>query len=1039
MSSEAPDVLRYVWRDLVRNPRRTLSSLAGVVLGVGLFSGVLFFNDGSAASLTRRAIAPLVLDMQRVLTSPLGRPLRFDERLAAPSPLLEGQDVQFTLTAENRGAAPANEVVINDEPPPPLAYVLGTTTLNGEPLADVIGQSPLAQGLARTGLNIGTVAPGATVTLTYVARANRTVDDSATLRPGGTISTREDVVPAPANAPELLGLAQLTAAIGRLPGVAAADGLSFVDLPPGSLRTDRSTIDKPVRLFAFTPQYQLHHPSIRLVAGSFADADDTDAAAVLSAEAARALAVEPGAIVTLTLSGSAEQTTLPVSGVADLARATPLFASRKSRKLEDFLYRPHSIVVSPATFERIVIAAFRAAGATQGTLVRTIPVLEVDVQVDRSRLRADPARSLAQTQAIAASIVAIGPGQDYLIDNISNALDVARNDAALGRRMFVFVGLPAVALAAFGGAYAGGILAATQRRDNANLRLRGASRRHLTRIVSYRTAILASVGSIAGAAFGFVAVLVLMGTGSLAAASRQDLLISAAMSLAIGMLVVGVALYLPARRSLRQDITIERRELSVELVPVWRRWRLDIVFLAGAAVIEAIAFRFGAFDAALTSVSLGQSPSLPSPLLLVPLVAWFGGTLLAVRGAQAFAAHVCVTAAPTFGPLIRGTLTRSLRRRSRAAATGIAAVCLVTAFGSAIVIFAATYDAAKARDARFVVGGDLRITPSVVSEQSHPPSYASTLMVPGVARVSPVVYRLENAVLIGAHEQDRADLAAIDAATFADVAPLSVATTALTKALEATPNGVLIAAEKADSLSIETGDHVKVLLARGTEAQRLEDVVVVGRFVRLPGFPRGVDVVINLSHYERATGLHATDFFLARTTGRTDAAAAALAAGPGADDPLHIDSTTTTIDKDQSSLTAFDLRGLVRLDVGFSALMSVAGVTMFVFGLVLHRRREYVILRAQGMVRRELRALLLSEAGLVALGGVLAGVLTGVLMGRLFVYVLRPLFVLDPGVTLPTVQLALLAATPIVVAMVASLIAAAMLARIEPFELLRET
>ena len=63
----------YAVRDLVRNPRRTLATLAGVTLGVGLFSGVLFFIDGSGASMTRRAIAPVAIDVQRVLSSPLGR------------------------------------------------------------------------------------------------------------------------------------------------------------------------------------------------------------------------------------------------------------------------------------------------------------------------------------------------------------------------------------------------------------------------------------------------------------------------------------------------------------------------------------------------------------------------------------------------------------------------------------------------------------------------------------------------------------------------------------------------------------------------------------------------------------------------------------------------------------------------------------------------------------------------------------------------------------------------------------------------------
>ena len=73
----------YVWRELVRNPRRTIAALAGLALGVGLFSGVLFFADGSGATLTARAVAPLAIDMQRVLTSPLGGGLRVEERIGA--------------------------------------------------------------------------------------------------------------------------------------------------------------------------------------------------------------------------------------------------------------------------------------------------------------------------------------------------------------------------------------------------------------------------------------------------------------------------------------------------------------------------------------------------------------------------------------------------------------------------------------------------------------------------------------------------------------------------------------------------------------------------------------------------------------------------------------------------------------------------------------------------------------------------------------------------------------------------------------------
>ena len=99
-------VLGYAWRDLVRNPRRTLATLAGVVLGVGLFAGVLFFIDGSGATLTSRAVAPLAIDMQRVLTSPLGRRLTFTEELSAPLPRGRGRAGDRHAHGRQRGAEP---------------------------------------------------------------------------------------------------------------------------------------------------------------------------------------------------------------------------------------------------------------------------------------------------------------------------------------------------------------------------------------------------------------------------------------------------------------------------------------------------------------------------------------------------------------------------------------------------------------------------------------------------------------------------------------------------------------------------------------------------------------------------------------------------------------------------------------------------------------------------------------------------------------------------------------------------------------------
>jgi len=183
-----------------------------------------------------------------------------------------------------------------------------------------------------------------------------------------------------------------------------------------------------------------------------------------------ALGTGVGGGVRLRLPGRAAPLALPVTAIADLSRAKPLFYSRKASDLEAFLYLAHTIVVDSATFQHTVIPAFQAATATVGQTRKSQPLVELDVLLSRSRLQADPGTALAQTRRVARTINQISPGQNYLIDNASNTLEVARDDAAVAKRMFLFLGLPGALLAAFLAAYAGSILAAAQRREQALLR-----------------------------------------------------------------------------------------------------------------------------------------------------------------------------------------------------------------------------------------------------------------------------------------------------------------------------------------------------------------------------------------------------------------------------------------------------------------------------------------------------------------------------------------------------------------------------------------
>ena len=60
----------YAATSLLRAPSRTLAYLLGLGLAVALFSGTLFFMDGSARSMTQRAAAPVLLDFQARAVDP---------------------------------------------------------------------------------------------------------------------------------------------------------------------------------------------------------------------------------------------------------------------------------------------------------------------------------------------------------------------------------------------------------------------------------------------------------------------------------------------------------------------------------------------------------------------------------------------------------------------------------------------------------------------------------------------------------------------------------------------------------------------------------------------------------------------------------------------------------------------------------------------------------------------------------------------------------------------------------------------------------
>jgi putative ABC transport system permease protein len=1032
---------RYVWRDLVRNPRRSLAALTGISLGIGLFSAVLFFIDGSSASMAQRAVAPLPIDVQRVLTAPLGGRLRLTETADVAGRLAPGQRETVRLVLVNDSTSAANEVVLRSEPPAGLAYVRGSATVDGAPVPSGATDNPFAQGTARTGLNLGTISSGATVLAAYEVEARG--DGAAGDGPGfrTSFSSREVVAPVPANAPEPLGLAELATRIAHVDGVASADQLSFLDLPGGSVSAGATRLAGSLRLFGFDAGYQRRHADINVVAGAQAPGE-----AMISVEAAERLGVRTGDTVALEVPGAAEPLELVISGEVDLRRARALFFSRQGSNLEDFLYAPNSVVIDPATFQRDVVPAVLAGSAARGS-ERNLPVREVDVQLRRDRLDADPGTALEQTRRIAADVQAIAPEQDYLIDNISNTLDVAREDAALAKRMFLFLGVPGGALAAILAGYAGAVLASAQRREQAILRVRGAARSHLVRMLALRSTLLTAAGAMVGLAIGLLSAVAVLGVDALSRASVSSLIVSGIVGAVGGFLATGSALYVAGRTSIRREIN-EERALLCSRPPPWWRLRLDLLAGLGIGALCVVAARADAFAGVPGSVYEGRGVRLQLWLLALPLAAWFAGSLV---GGRSFVWLLSRERGRTSGfpHLIGGVVSRSLRRRSWAAAQGMVVVALVVGMATSITAFTASYDRAKAADARFTLGSDIKVVPEPTGSESAGSSFAEHIeSVPGISAATPVVYGVENGRVHSARDEDAANVAAVDPLGFLRVADLrdddfvgSTAGGALTD-LSEDPTGALLSAEMADFLSVTPGDSILVLFAQGTDAEATSEMHVLGLFRRLPGFPDGADVMVNLVQLERLIPSTVPDFFLVRTADGKAAtlhsAVSRLSSGLGSGLRTAVETRENTLATDQSSLAALNIRGLLTLDLGYALAMAIVAVGIFVFGLLLQRRREYVTMRAQGVHTGEIRAVIVLEAGIVTVAACLAGVVVGAAMAVLLVNVLRPLFVLTPHLVFPVGGILGLVLLLVASTVAAAVAASALVGRLKATELLRD-
>lgn len=183
------------------------------------------------------------------------------------------------------------------------------------------------------------------------------------------------------------------------------------------------------------------------------------------------------------------------------------------------------------------------------------------------------------------------------------------------------------------------------------------------------------------------------------------------------------------------------------------------------------------------------------------------------------------------------------------------------------------------------------------------------------------------------------------------------------------PDGLLVSAETAHDFQLHPGDQVRLRLTDARTGQlRTIPFHFQGVVKEFPTAPKDSFLIANASYIARTTGSGAAGTLLADTGGtgqRQVADLAKKALGPSA----HVTDLPSSQTVVGSSLTAVDLAGLTRVELGFALVIgAAAGGLVLALGLA-ERRRTLALASVLGARGRQLSGFVWSEAALVAVAG----------------------------------------------------------------------
>jgi putative ABC transport system permease protein len=494
------------------------------------------------------------------------------------------------------------------------------------------------------------------------------------------------------------------------------------------------------------------------------------------------------------------------------------------------------------------------------------------------------------------------------------------------------------------------IIVGQRTRELALLRIVGASRRQVFRSVLAEAAIVGFVSSVIGLGLGVLAALgleallrgfgITLPAGSLVFEPRTVLV-----GLVVGVGVTVVAAVGPARNAVRiPPVAALGDRQSDSDVSLRRRFAWGTALALVGAVLLAIGLAKPAIQlVGVGAVCIFVGAAMLAPGVARPLSSVIGRPLARLLGVS--------------GKLGRENSMRSPRRTAQTASALMVGLALVAAMS----VFGASLSRSATSSADQAISANLIVSASGTGELSQSaPATASA--VPGVITTTTVYrsqFEFENTL-----------------STLTAVSTPHLASTVILRMTAGTPatlaqGELLIDSTTAKSKHLSVGSTVPVRFAEtGSSVLRIGGIyeanALIGSYLASAGF--------FLSHF---TSQPPAVLLLG-----TNGSGAVNRAVTNALAPYPNVQVQTRAQFEQTQVASVNqLLGLVYALLALAVLIALIGIVNTLMLSVFERTREIGLLRAVGMKRRQVRAMIRSEAVILAIFGAIIGIIIGTGMG----------------------------------------------------------